>query len=550
LFSKELWFHEDDYAQVQFLPLSCWNFCCDQLDKLAAHDVEHRAPDGVGWTKMYSLPAAPALTASLGVSIGDLAAAMTWKLRRTNRILTGTWSGKGEKLPHTAAYRSGDCAIVFSWNEDRIIESLWFKDGYASWWSRHVLLEAFFRIGTLAPLLLVDWRGALIDLRDRKVIRGYLENVGGDSEPSDNAASVTEESNESAQLTQTQPAPQPPPRPDSLFRFDGPVRPARVTRKTLDGPAWALLDDARGRAWAVEVDAKSLGADEPVVATPVNLGGDVELIDWCELAENKIVFWRIDGLRERLDVRDTRDGRVLYSALHAATAVLAPDGRHLLIFEDDGIAIADLDEPEKPARQSGLFPTDNQESDDKPGRLDLQLDEPSSAMAVATESVERFTLAIGDYGFAAVAEVRIGGADEPPLIVTEAARAFSKDLVYDPVEIVDVVPGESLLVQHGYGSGITRFDLQAGTEVKCPLPGEQTESDYGTFRNTVSSLGSPLAWVQTNIGPYFWTGTGPLKRVSEDACMVLATDGDRYLGISLVGWDIIRGRFWTEANLS
>ena len=189
---KEIWFHEDDYARAQLLPLGCWNFCCDQLDRLKAHDAAYRAADGIGWTKMYSLPAAPMAIADLAISTGDLAAAMPWKLWRTNRVTTGTWSGKAERLPRTAAYRAGGCAIVFSWNEQRIVNSLWFKDGYASWWARRALLEGLFRIGILAPMLLVDWRGALVNLRDRKAIRAYLRNFGGGSSD-DEAASDTED---------------------------------------------------------------------------------------------------------------------------------------------------------------------------------------------------------------------------------------------------------------------------------------------------------------------------------------------------------------------
>ncbi len=173
---KELWFHEDDYARSQFLPLSCWNYCCDELDRLRAHDLDYRSPEGIGWTKMYSLPPAPQRVADLAIRTGDLAAAMTWKMWRVNRVFSGGWSGKGGRLPRTAAYRTGGSAIVFSWNEDRVITSLWFLEGRASWWNRRALLGAFFRIGVLAPLLLVDWRGALVDLRDRKAIGNYLRN--------------------------------------------------------------------------------------------------------------------------------------------------------------------------------------------------------------------------------------------------------------------------------------------------------------------------------------------------------------------------------------
>lgn len=543
---KELWFHEDDYARVQFLPFSCWNFCCDQLDKLGAHDVAHRAPEGVGWTKMYSLPAAPAPTASLAISTGDLAAAMPWKLRRTNRVLTGTWSEKGERLPRTAAYRSGSCAIVFGWNEDRIVESLWFKDGYASWWNRRALIEAFFRLGLLAPLLLVDWRGALIDLRDRKAIRAYVRSLGGRRGSRDDDA-------KSGTIENETPAPAeapPPPRPDSLHRFECPVRPALVTRKIADAPMRAILTATDGRSWEIDLDDDSLSENSPVVPRPMNLGGDNAGIDWLDLANSKVMTLRDDSNRERFEVCDIRDGKILYSVLDVAAAVLSPNGQHLLLFEDDGIAVADLRKPACPIRQSGLFPIGQPGVDDDPSRLDISLDNPNSVMAVAAANGDGFTLAVGDYGFAAVAVVRLGGAEEPPLIVTEAARVLSEGLVYDPVDIVDIIPGEALLVRHGYGTGIARFDLRTGVAAHCPLPDERAESCYGTFRSAVASSGSPAVWVQTDFGPHVWDETGSLKRAPDEACSVLATDGDRYLGLSPDGWDLVRGRFWPELDAS
>lgn len=174
MLSKPVWFHEDDFQRVQFLPFSCWDFCLYHLHQISLHSEAHRAPDGIGWTKMYEIPSAPESVGDLSIPVSDLAAAMPWRMRKTMDVYTGGWSGEGSRQPDMAAYRSGRSAIVFGWDERRVIDSLWFKEGAIFWWNRGLLLEAMVRIGLLSHMLLVDWRGEIVDLRDRKATRKYL----------------------------------------------------------------------------------------------------------------------------------------------------------------------------------------------------------------------------------------------------------------------------------------------------------------------------------------------------------------------------------------
>lgn len=187
---KPLWIHEDDYNRTEFMPLGCWNFCRDELDKIDAHDEAHRVPEGIGWTKMYSIQPSPQPLVDIRLKVSDLSAAMPWRLRKTKRVLSGMLSEEGSRLPRTAAYMAGGNAIVFSWSDDKIINDLWFHDVFVSGWQRGPLLEAFFRIGILSPMLLVDWRGALVDLSDRKAIGDYLSAPGPVGSKSDGSVSV------------------------------------------------------------------------------------------------------------------------------------------------------------------------------------------------------------------------------------------------------------------------------------------------------------------------------------------------------------------------
>jgi len=524
--------HEDDIAQVQFLPSQCRDFCLDQLDRIARYGAAHSDPDGVGWTKMYRIPPAPASVADLGIRVGDLAVAMPWRMRRIRRVLTGGWSEKCEPLPRTTAYMAGRAAIVFRWREDGILDFLWYHYASTSWWHRYVMRQALFRLGVLAPLLLVDWRGAIIDLRDRRSLWAYLsgsEDAGDD--PSDEAP-------------MPDPSGPPPVPANGLRRFDTPVFPVLESRRFAAGPVDVVLSSSTGQNWRLTIDDAAVHGGPIDPPRPIDGGTDAEIGAWCDIAGARVLAFRADGRREWLELWDARDGSRIVERPYVDAAVLCPDGDHLLLFEVNGIAVHDLRQPDAPPQQSGLFPLASEETDDKTERADVVLDNPGSVAAVASAPGEAtFTLAIGDYGFAVVAELRLGRPGEPPLILTGRARTLSEGLVYDPVDIIDVFPGDRLVVRHGSGGGVASFDLRTGSVAECPLPDGNRERRYGQFGRVVAARPAPGLWLDTDLGPQFWSGSGDIRSLPRKASRVLATDGDNYLGISPDGWDLVRSRF-------
>ena len=172
---KSFWFHEDEYAETEVLPLDSWNFCTEQFAKIEEHEKAHRLDDGIGWTKMYIRPPSPLAIVHLGIHMEEIRIIMPWRLRPTDRVLTGGWSGEGDPLQDTTAYCADKCAIIVSWNAADMVDRIWFYGSGVSFWHRGAVTEAFARIGQLRPSLLVDWKSAtLIDLTNRQAIKQYL----------------------------------------------------------------------------------------------------------------------------------------------------------------------------------------------------------------------------------------------------------------------------------------------------------------------------------------------------------------------------------------
>jgi hypothetical protein len=71
---REAYFHEDDYCQIEVLPLDDLYFCLRQAGEIAEFSNEHRA--GSSWDAMYIRGANPTPLASLNISLSQVREAL------------------------------------------------------------------------------------------------------------------------------------------------------------------------------------------------------------------------------------------------------------------------------------------------------------------------------------------------------------------------------------------------------------------------------------------------------------------------------------------
>jgi len=279
----------------------------------------------------------------------------------------------------------------------------------------------------------------------------------------------------------------------------------------------------------------------------LNLGVDGKVTDYCDLLGSRVLICCERGGREWHEVQDLRSGGIVFTVQAAECATMTPCGNHLLLFDENGIDIADLQRPAMRIFRTGLLPMappDGVEPSDHPVLDGAMLDLPSAALAAATsKDASAFALAIGDYGFAVVIELKLEVTGGQPSVIATPPLKLHEGLVYDPVDIVDLMPRNSLVVRHGSGAGLTRFDLRRGTKEDCPLPAANPEPRYGAFRWAVPSHTSRGLWVQTDVGPHYWDGDGELKEVHQVVCEPLAIDGDHCIGLSPDGCELVRSHF-------
>ena len=116
---KALYFHEDDYCQVELLPMSALDSSVDETTK-----IEHFSDDGTAWTAIYLRLDYSEHLKSIAIPINRLAAKLDSILEPVEEVYTG-YSTYRERCKNTRAWVLGRTALLANFDESGIIQNLW-----------------------------------------------------------------------------------------------------------------------------------------------------------------------------------------------------------------------------------------------------------------------------------------------------------------------------------------------------------------------------------------------------------------------------------------
>ncbi|MBI5954113.1 MAG: hypothetical protein HY865_20845 [Chloroflexi bacterium] len=171
--TREAYFHEDDYCQIEILPASNWDYCLSQLQKIGKFSAEHF--DGLGWTDMQLRGESPQQMKSLNINAKDLTSSLSQILVPFDRVLTG-YSSLREEAEDTMAFGSETSGIIFvEYDSNDIVEAIWLDFGIASREDKQLALTVLQHLGRMSELILVDWHlGKIIKLSDHEELMSYF----------------------------------------------------------------------------------------------------------------------------------------------------------------------------------------------------------------------------------------------------------------------------------------------------------------------------------------------------------------------------------------
>jgi hypothetical protein len=173
---RSVFFHEDDYCQVEILPANAHGYCLREMGQIDQFADAHR--DGPGFTDVYMRGEPPAPLSSLGATLADLRSTIGAVLAPFDQVFTG-YSSHREPCGSVHAWDIDDSAAVFAKiGEADVVQSVWFSlhgvptEEIGEWCRALACLPHAFE------MILTDWnsRDVLllkVDQRLALYLRGY-----------------------------------------------------------------------------------------------------------------------------------------------------------------------------------------------------------------------------------------------------------------------------------------------------------------------------------------------------------------------------------------
>jgi hypothetical protein len=122
---KELYFHEDDYCQIELVPVENKEFVRKQLGDINSFSEEHKSPDGYGWTDIYIRSSDTQITLKdYKIKRREFAGILPQFAVKYDKVFTGYSSSK-RKCKNTAGYSIKGINIFCSY-ENKYITKIWF----------------------------------------------------------------------------------------------------------------------------------------------------------------------------------------------------------------------------------------------------------------------------------------------------------------------------------------------------------------------------------------------------------------------------------------
>ena len=163
-------FFEDDYGNIEIVPVENSTWCFDQQRAIDAFSEAHRS--GIGWTDVYVRAPVPVPLATRRIRFADLHAAIEAELVPFDRI---TYEHREVSEPsRTSAYGPDSDAVIFVERDNDLVKELWATLQPSH--PRHVdAVVAGLTKLTPWNLIVVDWGWSrVIPLGDEPQLRDYL----------------------------------------------------------------------------------------------------------------------------------------------------------------------------------------------------------------------------------------------------------------------------------------------------------------------------------------------------------------------------------------
>ena len=171
---EKVYFHEDDYLQIELLPKENFSYLKSENDKINGFAKQHAV--GAGFDQMFQRGAAQVPTEQLQIKLEDFDEVTSqFGFEKAEIVCTG-YGAYEEPCTNTNAYQRCD-SLIFCDYEQGIIHNIWLEGFYNTSNSHcnQLQFEILFQIGQKWGFILNDWNASvLVVLEDELDIEAYM----------------------------------------------------------------------------------------------------------------------------------------------------------------------------------------------------------------------------------------------------------------------------------------------------------------------------------------------------------------------------------------
>lgn len=180
--NKGIYFHEDDYCQIEILPAQNESFCRRQMGLIQGVAQAHAAEGGAGFTELYVREENPISLEDQVLDRKALEAALSPLVPWHELVYTG-YSSYREVCANTHAFAVNEQVALFYSLKESIVSNIWLLLNPYTASERLLASRMLEALSGLGELLLVDWSwGTALSLRDKAGIDAYLQEMTREEE--------------------------------------------------------------------------------------------------------------------------------------------------------------------------------------------------------------------------------------------------------------------------------------------------------------------------------------------------------------------------------
>jgi hypothetical protein len=166
-----LFYHEDDYCQIELSPME--NLTLFQGESKKINDLADKSFDGYGYTDIYVRNDNRIKLEERKIDQNELEAIVrAIGLDKATKVITGYGTTYRENCKNTVGFGKDYSAIYFDFKEE-IVGHIWLTNHFSM--DKQKLVDCLLQLGQKWNLLLVDWNQTItVDLTNRDEIEKYL----------------------------------------------------------------------------------------------------------------------------------------------------------------------------------------------------------------------------------------------------------------------------------------------------------------------------------------------------------------------------------------